>query len=135
MCTAVSAAPDDSSFQITAYGGWNLFDGKANEDVFVLSLPSFQWVNVSSSSNPEIALNNPVGRYFASCGMYRDRQMIVLGGLVDYGSKNENANSCNDDWPSVRALDVSTFSWMRDWEPNPQPYTVPSQVTKIIGGR
>jgi len=42
FCSTVSLSADDSSFQITIYGGWNLFEGNAFEDVYVLAIPSFR---------------------------------------------------------------------------------------------
>src|SRR5271170_4366752 len=51
FCTIISVAPDDSSMQITMYGGWDLFGGRAFADIYVLSIPSFQWINVTDTTN------------------------------------------------------------------------------------
>ena len=137
FCTAVSAAPDDSSMQITVYGGWQLFDGYAFADIYALSIPSFQWINVTDTGNVEFALNggNPVGRYDHKCKMFKEREMISVGGNIEFGTQNMNKASCNSSWPVVRTLDVSTYKWMDQFTVAPGDYYVPDAVVRVIGGK
>lgn len=137
FCTAVSSAPDDSSFQITMYAGWDLFGAKAYADTYVLSIPSFQWINVTGASNSDARLaegSGWSGRDHHSCVAYKDREMLVLGGILKIGSKEQNLGQCNDEYPATRALDLSTFEWKQRWDGNPPAYFVPDAVTRIIGG-
>ena len=137
FCTAVSSAPDDSSFQITLYAGWDLFGGHSFADTYVLSIPSFQWINVTDASNrdahifggPDIS-----GRDHHECAAYKERQMLVLGGNLRNGRNTLNQGRCNESLPAVRALDLSTFKWSDTWDGSPEPYYVPDVVTRIIGG-
>ncbi|RDW72668.1 uncharacterized protein DSM5745_07840 [Aspergillus mulundensis] len=43
----LSTAPDGSAFHITAYGGWSRRDGRSYEDVHVLAIPAFEWIDAS----------------------------------------------------------------------------------------
>lgn len=137
FCTVVSSAPDDSSFQITMYGGWDLFAARAFAETYVLSLPSFQWINVTGSSNPDASISKGFGisgRNHHACAVYKDRQMLVLGGIIDINGEEQNLRGCNEDLPAIRALDLTTFKWTDRWNGRPEPYAVPDAVTRIIGG-
>ncbi len=137
FCTVVSSAPDDSSFQITMYGGWDLFGDRSFADTYVLSLPSFQWINVTDSSNRDASISpgsNKSGRDHHQCAVYKDRQMLVLGGILNFGGRAQNLRGCDEDLPALRALDLTTFRWTDKWNGSPEPYAVPDAVTRIIGG-
>ncbi|KKY25418.1 putative kelch repeat protein [Diplodia seriata] len=136
FCAGVSSAPDDSSFQITMTGGWDQFHGRAFNDVYVLSLPSFRWIRISDSNNPDTALELSPGRNRHKCDMWEDAQMIVTGGLVTLGlGTTESLNDvCNETYPPIRVLDTSTHTWRAQFEPGLQ-YSVPNAVTAVIGGK
>ncbi|KAI9730244.1 MAG: hypothetical protein M1834_006008 [Cirrosporium novae-zelandiae] len=137
FCSVVSASPDGSSFQITIYGGWNLFDGTPNEDVYVLTIPSFQWIKISDSGNTETSIGSSIGRKDHLCHLYNERSMVVLGGNINSGSTALNSNSstaCNSSYPAIRVLDVTDFSWQSEWNPSPDAYEVPSAISVVIGG-
>ncbi|KAL0259200.1 hypothetical protein SLS55_006705 [Diplodia seriata] len=136
FCAGVSSAPDDSSFQITMTGGWDQFHGRAFNDVYVLSLPSFRWIRISDSNNPDTALEPSPGRNRHKCDMWEDAQMIVTGGLVTLGlGTTESLNDvCNETYPPIRVLDTSTHTWRAQFEPGLQ-YSVPNAVTAVIGGK
>jgi len=137
FCTAISAAPDDSSMQITMYGGYNLFAGYGFADIHVLSIPSFQWINVTDPGNVEFGLNggNPVGRADHACHAATQREMISVGGSLYFGNTIVNQNTCNSSWPPIRALDLSTYTWADQYNNNPDSYYVPDAVVKVIGGK
>jgi hypothetical protein len=137
FCTSISAAPDDSSMQITMYGGWDLFGAHAFADIYVLSIPSFQWINVTDTANVEFGLNggNRIGRAEHVCRMHNEREMISVGGGIYFGSQLVNENSCNSSWPVVRTLDVSTYKWTNQFVVSPGDYYVPDAVVKVIGGK
>jgi hypothetical protein len=137
FCAVVSSAPDDSSFQITMYGGWDLFGGRSLADTYVLSIPAFQWINVTDSSNLDAFLaagTDVSGRGHHQCAAYKERQMLVLGGILRIGSEAQNVGGCNKSLPALRALDLSTFKFIDSWNGSPEPYYVPDAVTRIIGG-
>ena len=72
FCAGVSTSPDDSSFQIVVYSGFGPQHGWGNfqplRDVYVLSLPSFVWVNVTHSI---LSLGDgAAGRSWPRCEVY-----------------------------------------------------------------
>lgn len=134
FCSVISASPDDSSFQITLYGGYNYHEATALNDVYVLAIPAFRYIYVNSTNNVETLLN--AGRYQMSCSLYKDRQMMVLGGAITLDNNNVevNVDSCNASWGAIRQLDTTTFKWQDNFNPDSEPYAVPDQVSNIIGG-
>lgn len=136
FCSVASASPDDSSFQITIYGGWSLFEGRAFDDVYVLSIPSFRWVKVDDkATNKEAQLPGQIGRKGMTCQIYGDRQMLVLGGGVNMGQNQVNGQTCNTSYPAIRLLDTTTLAWLDQYNSVVEPYGVPQVVYNIIGGR
>lgn len=104
--------------------------------IYILSLPSFRWINVTSENNNDNNLNggNPVARQNHICTMYRDRQLISLGGGLVFGDQVVNQKSCNNSWPTLRVFDTSTLAWKGTFNPNMADYYVPEAVTNVIGG-
>ncbi|KAL8689147.1 MAG: hypothetical protein Q9218_005119 [Villophora microphyllina] len=75
MCSVISASPDDSSSQITSYGGYDIHNGSAYDDVYVLTIPAFQWIKINPKANPVSRLTPDTGRYAMSYQISR-----VIGG-------------------------------------------------------
>lgn len=133
FCAGVSSAPDDSSFQITIHAGWDLFEGIALSDVYTLSIPSFRWIKVVDSDNPDTILEPHAGRQRLKCDVWNERQMIVFGGFVQSEEKHFN-DACNESYPPFKVLDTSTYSWRTQFDPRLE-YSVPKVVTEVIGGK
>ncbi len=136
FCSVISASPDDSSFQITFYGGYNIHEGAAFQDVYVLAIPAFRYINITSTNNVETQLGAGDGHYQTTCALYEDRQMMILGGLIILGGENHvvNTDTCNSSWGAIRQLDTTTFEWQDAFSPGSEPYAVPDQVSNVIGG-
>ncbi|KAJ3568922.1 hypothetical protein NPX13_g6259 [Xylaria arbuscula] len=134
-CAAVSAAPDDSSFQITMHGGWDQLNRRSFNDVYVLSLPSFRWIKVEDSGNPDLAGVDKPGRNRHKCDMWNETSMIVTGGEITLGVWNTTllAETCNATYPPMKVLDVSTYEWQTQFNPT-STYSVPKVITDVIGG-
>ena len=47
FCSAVSAAPDDSSFQMVVHGG--TYASNTLDDVYVLTIPAFHWIKMNAT--------------------------------------------------------------------------------------
>ncbi|KAI1302015.1 hypothetical protein F5Y03DRAFT_362500 [Xylaria venustula] len=136
FCAAVSSAPDDSSFQITIHGGWDLLNRRAFNDVYVLSVPSFRWIKVEDTGNPDLAGVDQPGRNRHKCDMWNETSMIVTGGEITLGVWNTTlpaAAMCNPQYPPVKVLDTSTYTWQKEFNPDVS-YSVPEVVTGVIGG-
>lgn len=136
FCSVVSRAPDDSSFQITMYGGKS---GPYYDDVWVLSIPSFQWIRVNDTNNHERISNGAgAGRKGHTCAIWNDSQMIVLGGMYASNAATQiqgdgNKSVCDTSYSPIRVLDTSDYSWKTEFQPN-KAYSVPSTISDIIGG-
>ncbi|KAI9692393.1 MAG: hypothetical protein M1822_006624 [Bathelium mastoideum] len=132
FCSGVSAAPDSSSFQITIYGGYNLFDGTALNDIYALTIPAFEWINVTPT-NQSGGDGAKYGRHYHHCEVWQDSQMLVLGGVVELLNSGDTVNGCDTTHPPLLLLNTITYEWMDTFEPQMR-YTQPSQIYNAIGG-
>ncbi|KAI0540444.1 hypothetical protein GGR58DRAFT_499024 [Xylaria digitata] len=130
FCAAVSAAPDDSSFQITIHGGWDQLKRRTFNDVYVLSIPSFRWIKVEDSDNPDLAGIDQPGRNRHKCDMWNETSMIITGGEITLGEWYSSllTESCNPDYRPIKVLDTSTYKWQTEFNPS-LTYSVPKVVT------
>ncbi|KAJ8117712.1 hypothetical protein ONZ43_g4144 [Nemania bipapillata] len=135
FCAVVSSAPDDSSFQITIHGGWDQLNRRAFNDVYVLSVPSFRWIRVQDSNNPDLEGGLQPGRNRHKCDIWNETSMIVTGGEITNGTWDTSLLSytCNPAYPPVKVLDTSTYIWQTEFRPN-VTYSIPEVVTSVIGG-
>jgi hypothetical protein len=137
FCAGVSSAPDDSSFQITIHGGWDQLRGRAFNDVYVLSVPSFRWIKVQDSNNPDLLGPDEPGRNRHKCDVFNETSLIVTGGTVTFGlgdTVSLSSRGCNATYPPIKVLDTSTYTWRAQFDPS-LSYSVPSVVTAVIGGK
>ncbi|KAI9686470.1 MAG: hypothetical protein M1820_010616 [Bogoriella megaspora] len=150
FCASVSAAQDQSSFQVHVYGGENSNSTDFVTDVWVLSIPSFQWIDISRNiSSNEASDGNPAGRIGHTCTTINDSQMVVFGGLWDSASIDDSQD-CPSSFPrkarlprinkldanqpiAIRVLDTSTYTWQSSFNPK-VAYAVPGIVIDAIGG-
>ncbi|KAI4160299.1 MAG: hypothetical protein LQ342_005891 [Letrouitia transgressa] len=124
-CSALNAAPDDSSFQMILYGGWD--EKNVLGDVWVLTMPAFHWIKVNTTSTKPLS----VPRMDHSCATYQDRQMLVIGGK---NKLEEPHIPCADNYSALRMLDTTTFQWQTHYPLQDTMYKVPQPVIDIIGG-
>ena len=136
MCTIVSASPDNSSFQITMYGGWNpeaVGGGVDYEDVWVLTVPSFRWIKIDTINDFQANPSLSVGRAHHRCVVHRG-QMISVGGSLRFGTQGQvNETMCRGTYPPLRVLDLGTVSWVKTFNTE-GVYRVPRVVSEVIGG-
>ncbi|CZR65155.1 related to cell wall anchored protein [Phialocephala subalpina] len=119
-CLVAAPAPDNSSYNIYMYGGRDGVNTYFDE-VWILSLPSFQWVQVNSGYSP---------RYSHTCHVVGSRQMITVGGATT----SNVAADCDWETKSVGVLDMSSISWGSSYNANANPYTVPDDIVRAVGG-
>lgn len=137
-CAVVASAKDGSSHNIYIFGGVEYqSDGNFNHetgtygDVWVLSIPSFEWFKVYSPptrGSPNSAA--PTNRKGHTCELVGDRVMMVYGG---YSESNE-AQAATCDQTGVFAFDLTKLEWMEKYEPDLGQYKVPKQIYSVIGG-
>ncbi|KAL1887572.1 hypothetical protein Sste5346_010125 [Sporothrix stenoceras] len=127
-CAVVATAADASSFNIYYYGGFDGInvDDSFNDDVWVLSLPSFTWTQVYESDQASTH-----GRAGHKCAAPYPDQMFVVGG---YTPKAGGAAGCLGGGV-VQVFNLSSASWLQEYTPTKwSKYSVPDAVVKVIGG-
>ena len=127
-CSVVAAAGDASSFNIYYYGGFDGLNVGAdfNDDVWVLSLPSFTWTKVYASSDAAAH-----GRAGHKCVKPYPDQMFVVGGYPPIAG---SSLSCLGGG-IVQLFNLSSAAWMEAYTPADwSDYSVPDAVVKVIGG-
>ncbi|KAL9103887.1 MAG: hypothetical protein Q9163_001124 [Psora crenata] len=134
FCSVLSAAPDDSSFQLTIFGGWSQSENYALDDIYVLTMPAFHWIQIKGMTNTDANFASHVGRIRHSCHAYNDRQMIVLGGVVMKENIPSDISRCDGSYPVIKLLDTTTFQWQHDFPLPNATYQVPPSVYEVIGG-
>jgi len=102
-------------------------------EVYVLTIPSFRWVQISDENNIDILFDQNAGRTRVKCDIWNERQMIVTGGIASDGGLQYNS-LCNSSYPPMKVLDTSTYVWQTEFSPNNTSYTVPQAVFNVIGG-
>ena len=126
LCFVVASAEDNSSHNIyVLYGGvgTNMFD------IWVLTLPAFQWVRVYLTGDT----SNSGGTTGYTCHKVHEKHMVAYRGL------NFN-DTCDSDegvgkHQGMAILDMSSLEWTTKVEVENQRYLVPERLYKIIGGK
>jgi hypothetical protein len=125
-CAVVAPAKDRSSFNIYYYGGYDGLHTQSdfNDDVWVLSIPSFTWTKVLTGTSGH-------GRAGHKCVMPYPDQMMVIGG---YTALKGSSPSCVQD-SIVLVFNLSSAQWMTGYDPSRwNEYAVPDSVRSKIGG-
>ncbi|OTA58377.1 hypothetical protein K449DRAFT_334577 [Hypoxylon sp. EC38] len=128
-CAVLGVAQDYTSYNIYYYGGYNGLDESSdfNDNVWILSLPTFMWMQVSSGT-PEH------GRAGHQCVTPYPDQMIVIGGRT---SDKGNSHQCLDGNPPgfLQAYNLTSAQWMDSYDPTSwDEYGVPEMIHMMIGG-
>ncbi|TGJ86882.1 hypothetical protein E0Z10_g1893 [Xylaria hypoxylon] len=125
-CAVVATAQDSSSYNIYYYGGFDGLneDQDFNDDVWVLSLPSFMWMKISSG-DPEHA------RAGHQCLTPYPDQMVTIGGFRS--SKGGGLNCL--DGGILQVFNLTEGKWLTSYDPNSwNMYGVPEMIHLMIGG-
>ena len=127
MCHTVVAAPDGSSAQIIIYGG----DQPPTDSVWALTLPSFDWVQLSGNASDSSRL--PGKRVDPACAGIGSggRYVLSWGGRHHVG--DDNTLVCDINGNAAFLLDVSRGMWVDAFDPELE-YEVPQEVVDVIGG-
>jgi hypothetical protein len=117
FCTVVAHENGTQSWQIYAYGG---YDGSilspAYNTMWILSIPSFQWTNVTPAGSE--------GRYRHVCALPYPDQMLIVGGSGTSDSSGLPGAKI------VQFFNVSSLKWQDTYDPkNWSEYKVPEIIT------
>lgn len=124
-CAVVAVAQDYSSYNIYYYGGYDgiHIDGDYNDDVWILSLPSFMWMKVYSGDAQH-------GRAGHKCVTPYPDQMVVVGGAATA----QTGTNCVEDGIMLN-FNLTEGKWLEAYDPSTwSNYGVPQMIHVMIGG-
>ncbi|KAK8140146.1 cell wall anchored protein [Apiospora sp. TS-2023a] len=121
FCVVSVAAPDNSSYNIFLYGGWDPTKTAYYDDIWVLSLPSFTWTKIYQGVLPRLGHD---------CHVVGGRQMITVGGI----NSTDITGICDWEWMGVAILDLSTNAWGSVYDSQKPPYEVTPEISAVVGG-
>ncbi|GAB1320960.1 Kelch repeat-containing protein [Madurella fahalii] len=133
FCAGATWAQDQSSYNIYLYGGGGFVPGTGYDDIYVLTIPSFQWIR-----GPYPAGSNVTGPYpksMMTCNVVNNAQMLVIGGTY----ANDTTFMCDAEsvW-GQHNMALSQENPDRDiwgeYIPSVTTYTVPTFIRTAIGG-
>lgn len=122
FCVWLATAPDNSSVNIYMYGGWDPTQSeKYFDEIWVLTLPSFTWIQVYNGTAP---------RFRHTCHALGSGQAITVGGqrYADW------SRECDWEYKSVAIYNLNQEQWGSIWNPDLPEYQVPSSISKVVGG-
>lgn len=122
FCSVYAAANDSSSFNIYIYGGYDGLnaDDLPTDDIWILSVPSFQWFKAYSGQTSH-------GRSGHKCVTPYPDQMFIVGGV------HQSQASCVDG--IIQVFDLNSLKFQDSYSPATWAlYQVPSMVSAFIGG-
>ncbi|KAJ0163994.1 Kelch repeat-containing protein [Colletotrichum tanaceti] len=126
-CAVLAPAQDYSSFSIYYYGGYDGISAQEDfsDDVWVLSIPSFQWTKVYEGR----ALHARAGH---RCVMPYPDQMMVVGGYT--AMPGRGSPPCLEGGV-IQVFNLSSAEWLDGYSPSKwSNYTIPTAVVSKIGG-
>ncbi|KAB8201654.1 hypothetical protein BDV34DRAFT_202273 [Aspergillus parasiticus] len=128
FCAGATWAEDYSSYNIYLYGGLGAPEGLGFDDLYILTLPSFQWIkwypNGTDSGYPKNSM---------SCTVVDGAQMLVMGGT--------KPNDTDCDIPAIYGMhnvylgkqNPQDAIWAL-FRPNLTSYEVPTEIISAVGG-
>ncbi|KAI9786064.1 MAG: hypothetical protein M1835_003167 [Candelina submexicana] len=123
FCGVVATAKDNSSYNVYIHGGQTGGSPAGTDDVYVLTVPTFQWVKAYQG--------NMTARAYHTCEIINKQQMLVIGG---FNATDIGPQTCARDMGGdLRTFDMSNFSFS-DFDIKKVNYAVPGGILSVIGG-
>lgn len=116
-CSSLVSAPDNSSHNIYVFDGETQLGGPRVNDIWVLTLPSFNWIRITDDT---------IGAVGHSCHSI-GRQMILVGS----DKPTDSHAKCQE---FFRVFDLTSLEWTNQWDSRANSYLVPPVISAIIGG-
>ncbi|KAK4169492.1 autophagy-related protein 3 [Cladorrhinum sp. PSN259] len=131
FCAGATWAHDRSSYNIYLYGGAGMPPNTAGfDDVYVLSVPSFQWIKMHPTDG------NVTGQYphnTLTCDVIDNAQMLVLGGTFPLTEECDYQKTYGLHSLDMGQQNPSKETWFI-YSANKTKYAVPDPIIKVIGG-
>ncbi|KAG0136991.1 hypothetical protein HOY82DRAFT_651090 [Tuber indicum] len=116
FCASAIAAPDNTSFTIYIYGGFDQNNHK--KSTWALTMPYFQWLPVGSTGGPER------GRSGVTCHTVGG-QLVMVRGAGDQMNRGDTNGG-------TYFYDMTNLTWSLKYRPS--RYRVPKTIYDVIGG-
>ena len=123
FCSVVATTDDPTTFNIYIYGGYDgLNSGNMpSDDVWVLSIPSFQWIKVYTGTSSH-------GRSGHRCMSPYPDKMLVIGGI------HQNQAQCLEGG-YIQVFNLNTLKFQDAYDPSDwEQYQAPLTITSAVGG-
>jgi len=109
----------------------DITEARSTGAIWVLSIPSFEWAQLSSKTKTTVA--DPKGRISPKCQAIGEHYIFYYGGSrADYSA---GWITCDDKANAAFLFDINTSTWTDEFTPNKGTYEIPQEVIKLIGGR
>jgi hypothetical protein len=95
------------------------------DDIYILSLPSFQWIQWWEGASPQNPHNS------LSCNVVNQGQMLVIGGTFPL---TENCDYTPTWGTHNMDLGKQSGSQWSDYRQNISAYVVPPEIVAVVGG-
>jgi hypothetical protein len=132
FCAVAISAPDNSSHNIYVYGGQQGDDiDDSLDDMYVLSLPSFQWIYIGKTGIP---------RYEHACAPLQNRYIVTYGGMPKTRWSDIPSAACDESNKGLRLWDTMTATWVTrttnigNVTATNVTALVPKSISDVIGG-
>ncbi|KAA8897511.1 hypothetical protein FN846DRAFT_231777 [Sphaerosporella brunnea] len=139
FCGGAAYAQDGSSANIYIYGGMGFGANVTGyDDVYILSIPSFTWIQIFPAKGTTREESEIRPHYDLSCSVVKNSQLVIIGGQFP---KDLEAKTCDaENKFGVHNLVMSKVNKGTQsvyWDifvPSRATYTVPDDITNVIGG-
>jgi len=101
--------------------------------IWVLSIPSFEWVRLPATS--KTPATDPKARISPKCQAIGEHYIFYYGGQSTPRYSSNSTIACDKKANAAFLFDVNTLTWTNEFTPNEGTYQIPSQVVDLIGGR
>ncbi|KAF2657476.1 hypothetical protein K491DRAFT_691106 [Lophiostoma macrostomum CBS 122681] len=116
FCAITIPSPDQSGYHIYIVAGRS--PARAFDEVWVLSLPQFQWTQVYNGTHPNFG---------ATCHLVGTKQLLLLG-----GDDQKAREKCEE--TKITLFDLTNLKWTPNYVKDGAEFRVPKAVYEWIGG-
>ncbi|KAI5805208.1 hypothetical protein EDC01DRAFT_361808 [Geopyxis carbonaria] len=130
FCGGLTSAEDGSSHNVYIYGGASITkDSPGQDDVHILSMPSFRWILYQKNEGAGIRYHNGF-----SCSVINKGQMAVIGGTYPHDQQFcDLPQAQGSHYMDLGRSNVESVQWF-GYRKSLKTYNVPRDISQVIGG-
>ncbi|KAK0711230.1 hypothetical protein B0H67DRAFT_602045 [Lasiosphaeris hirsuta] len=130
FCAGAAWARDQSSYNIYLYGGSGMPPETAGfDDVYILSIPSFQWIKMYPDTNG----TGQYPHHSLSCNVIDGAQLIIIGGTFPLSDQCDVPDQFGSHNLDMGQQNPDKASW-KLFRSNLTSYAVPGIIISAVGG-